>query len=98
MVLLSTVACCAIVVPPRNTTPDNIPARTRQTMVSRSACGSRTTRPSRSVMALRATPSNMPAKIRKMVAAKCQVNSNSAANSTIAMPPTAIAHARSLRA
>ena len=55
-------------------------------------------RPSRSVMAFSATPSSMPAKIRNSVAAKFQVNSNSAANSTMPMPPTAIAQARSLRA
>ena len=81
IVLLSTVVCCAMVAPPRKTTPDSMPASTRQTMVSRSECGSLTTRPSRLVMALSATPSSMPAKIRNSVAAKCQVNSNSAANS-----------------
>ena len=47
IVSLSTVACWAMVEPPRKTTPDNRPASTRQTIVSRSACGSLTTRPSR---------------------------------------------------
>ena len=49
-------------------------------------------------MALSATPSSMPAKIRNSVAAKYQVNSKSAAKTTTPMPPTDIAHARSLRA
>ena len=98
MVLLRTVACCAMVAPPRNTTPDSIPASARQTSVSRSECGSLTIRPSRLVMVLSATPSNMPAKIRNSVAAKYQVNSSSAAKATAPMPPTDIAHARSLRA
>ena len=80
IVSLSAVACCAMVAPPRKTTPDSRPASTRQTMVSRSECGSLTTRPSRSVMALSATPSSIPAKIRNSVAAKYQVNSKSAAN------------------
>ena len=80
IVSLSTVACWAMVAPPRKTTPDSRPASTRQTMASRSACGSLTTRPSSLVMALSATPSSMPAKIRNSVAAKYQVNSSSAAN------------------
>ena len=98
IVLLNTVVCCAMVAPPRKTMPDSMPASTRQTMVSRSECGSLTTRPSMLVIAVSATPSSMPAKIRNRVAAKVQVNSNSAANSTTPMPPTDIAHARSLRA
>ncbi len=69
MVSLSAVACCAMVVPPRKTTPDSIVASTRQTIVSRSACGSLTTRPSIAVRALSATPSSIPAKIRNSVAA-----------------------------
>ena len=97
MVSLSAVACCAMVAPPRKTTPDNRLASTRQTMVSRSACGSLTWRPSISVKALSATPSSMPAKIRNSVAAKDQVNSNRVAKPTTPMPPTDIAHARSLR-
>ena len=40
IVLLSTVACCAMVVPPRKTTPDSSAASARQTIVSRSECGS----------------------------------------------------------
>jgi hypothetical protein len=97
-VLLSAVVCWAIVVPPRKTMPDSMPATTRHTAVSRSAWGSRTTRPSKLLMALSATPSSMPENIRNSVAAKCQVNASSAANSTTPMPPTDIAHARSLRA
>ena len=97
-VLLNAVVCWAIVVPPRKTMPDSMPATTRQTTVSRSACGSRTTRPSRLLMALRATPSRTPENIRNRVAANCQVNASRAANSTTPMPPTDIAHARSLRA
>ena len=46
IVLLSTVACWAMVAPPRKTTPDSIAASARHTMASRSACGSLTTRPS----------------------------------------------------
>ena len=97
-VLLSTVVCWAMVAPPRKMMPDSMPATARHTMVSRSACGRRTTRPSRLLMALSATPSSMPAKIKNSVAAKYQVNSNNAANRTTPMPPTDIAHARSLRA
>ena len=78
--------------------PDSIPATARHTMVSRNAWGRRTTRPSRLLMALSATPSIMPAKIRNSVAAKYHVNSKSAINRTTPMPPTEIAHARSLRA
>ena len=66
---------------------DNIPASARQTMVSRSECGSLTTRPSISVMAVSATPSSTPAKIRNRVAANVQANSNSVANRTTPMPP-----------
>src|SRR5438105_14993892 len=98
MVSLSTAACCAMVAPPKNTTPESSPASIRQTIVSRSECGSLTIRPSITVMALSATPSSIPAKIRKSVAAKYQVNSTKAANATVPMPPTDIAHARSLRA
>src|SRR5258707_9067831 len=98
MVLLSAAACCAIVVPPRKTTPDSRPASARQTIVSRSECGSLTTRPSLLVMALSATQRSIPAKIRNRVPAKCQVNTNKAANTTMPIPPTDIAHARSLRA
>ena len=98
MVSLNTLACWAMVEPPRNTTPDNKPASTRQTMVSRRACGSLTTRPSKLVIALRATPSRMPAKIRNSVVAKTHANNSSAANPIAPMPPTEIAHARSLRA
>ncbi len=98
IVLVNTVVCCAMVAPPRKTTPDSMPASTRQTTASRSECGSLTTRPSRLLMALSATPSSMPAKIRNRVVAKCQANSKNAANSTTPMPPTDIAHARSLRA
>ena len=97
-VLLSTVVCWAMVAPPRKMMPDSMPATARQTMVSRSEWGSLTTRPSRLLMALSATPSSTPAKIRNSVAAKFQVNSNRAANRTTPMPPTDIAHARSLRA
>ena len=97
-VLLSAVVCWAIVVPPRKMMPDSMPATTRHTTVSRSEWGSRTTRPSKLLMALRATPSRMPENIRNSVAAKCQVNASRAANSTTPMPPTDIAHARSLRA
>ena len=75
IVSLNTVVCCAMVAPPRKTMPDSMPASTRQTMVSRSECGSLTTRPSILVMALRATPSSTPAKIRNSVAANAQVNS-----------------------
>src|ERR1700682_3326845 len=49
-------------------------------------------------MGLRARPSSTPAKIRNSVAAKYQVKSNRVANPTMPMPPTDIAHARSLRA
>ena len=97
-VLLNAVVCWAIVVPPRKTIPDSMPATARQTTVSRSACGSRTTRPSRLLMALRATPSRTPENIRNSVAANCHVNASKAANSTTPMPPTDIAHARSFRA
>ena len=75
-----------------------MPATSRQTTVSRSEWGSLTTRPSRLLMALSATPSSMPENIRNSVAAKFQANASSAANSTAPMPPTDIAHARSLRA
>src|SRR5437870_2155439 len=75
-VLLNAVVCWAIVVPPRKTMPDSMPATTKQTTVSRSACGSRTTRPSRLLMALRATPSRRPENIRNSVAAKCQVKAS----------------------
>src|SRR5258708_21594018 len=44
-----------------------------------------------------ATPSSIPEKIRNRVVAKCQVNSKRAANATMPMPPTDIAHARSWR-
>ncbi len=97
-VLPNAVVCCAIVAPPRNTMPDSMPAATRQTIVSRSACGSCTTRPSKLLMALRATPSSTPANIRNSVAANAQVSASRAANVTTPMPPTDIAHARSLRA
>ena len=40
MVLLSTVACWAMVAPPRKTMPDSMPASARQTIASRSGCGS----------------------------------------------------------
>src|SRR5207244_3452659 len=57
-----------------------------------------TTRSSLLLMALSATPSRIPARIRNRVAAKCQVKTNKAANATMPIPPTDIAHARSLRA
>jgi hypothetical protein len=98
IVSLSVVACFAIVVPPRTTTPEGNAASARHTIASRNGCGSLIKRPSSCVMALSATPSSIPAKIKNSVAAKCQANDNSAANNTVAMPPTTIAHARSLRA
>ncbi len=67
-------------------------------MVRRRVCANLTTRPSKLVMALSATASSMPAKTRNSVAAKVHVNSRSAANNRMPMPPTLIAHARSLRA
>ena len=97
IVLLSAVACWAMVVPPRKTTPDSRTVSARQTMTSRRGCGSFTSWPSWLLMAVSATPSNIPAKIMNSVVAKLQVNSNSAANSTMPMPPADIAHARSLR-
>src|SRR6266849_1530605 len=87
-----------MVAPPRKTTLDSMPASARQTIVSRSECGSATMRPSPLVVALSAAPSSTPAKIRNRVAAKYQVNSNRVAKATTPMPPTDIAHARSLRA
>src|SRR5438034_11794896 len=42
MVLLRTVVCCAMVEPPRKTTPDNNTASVTQTTASRSGCGSKT--------------------------------------------------------
>ena len=79
-------------------TPGSPSASTRQTIVNRSACGSRITRPSRLVMALSATPSSMPANTKNSVAAKYHENINSAAKATTPMPPTEIAQARSPRA
>ena len=75
IVSLSTLVCCAMVAPPRKRMPDSMPASTRPTTVSRSECGSLTTRPSILAIAVRATPSSTPAKIRNRVAAKYQVNS-----------------------
>src|SRR6195952_1192903 len=98
MVSLSAVACCAMVAPPRKIAPESSPASTRQTMVSRSACDRSITRPNRVVTALSATPSRIPAKIRNSVAEKAHVNTSSAANSAMPMPPTAIPHAISRRA
>ena len=47
--------------------------------------------------ALRPTPSSMPVKISSSVAAKYQVKTSIAVNSTTPMPPTEIAQARSVR-
>ena len=55
--------------------PTTCPPAPGRRWSSRSACGSRTTRPSRLLMALSATPSSTPAKIRNSVAANYQVNS-----------------------
>src|SRR5436305_3561647 len=97
MVPPSTVACCAMVAPPRKSTPDKSASSTRQIAVSRSECGSSVTRPSRLVMAQSAMPSSTPAKIRNSAEAKYQVATSRVANATVATPPTDIAQASSLR-
>ena len=71
-------------------------ARGRRSRAAPDAAGARR-RPSTLVSALRPTPSSMPVKIRSSVAAKYQVKTSIAVNSTTPMPPTEIAQARSVR-